>query len=39
VLEVRNVIAYLRFPLNCIRLRSFKRALWVLAYERAERNF
>ena len=24
---------YLRFPINCFRLRSIKRALWVLDYE------
>jgi hypothetical protein len=28
--------AYLRFLVNCIRLRSIARALWVLEYERAE---
>jgi hypothetical protein len=29
---MRTALAYLRFPLDCIRLRSVSRAVWVLDY-------
>jgi len=29
-----RLLPYLRFPVNCIRLRSVSRALWVLAYDK-----
>lgn len=29
-------MAYLRFPVHAIRLRSLARAVWVLKYEREE---
>ena len=30
---MQSVLAVLRFPANCIRMRSLGRAAWVLRYE------